>query len=413
MGEEVKQKKGINRWVVLAVLVLCFTLTFFNRFVWAPLMVSASQEIGMNMALAGGYMSAFYLGYLITQIPAGILADKFRVKIILFLAVVIGGVLTLSMYFVNSYESGYALRLLSGLIGGFIMACCSRVLSNYFEAKTRAMAFGFLMAAPPIGTLMANLIGPPLNAAMGWRNTFVVAGIISFVAAILVLVIIREAKKAPVAEGAVGAPKKTGMLDGLKAYFTNPQILILSVAGFLFMWVPPGTSTWGNTFMQQGLGYDQIQAGYVMTAYSVAAIIGSISSGFIGDYFKISKKLIIQVGYLLMAVFAFVFGMQTTFTGLMIVGIIFGYVSYLSSTHITTLAISYAGDKYAATTTSIQNLIFQIANVFMPIVCGGIVDSTGQFSGVWYLFTGLMIAAFIIVSFAKKDQRNLMENPAK
>ena len=43
--------------------------------------------MSMSMAQAGNLMSAFYFGYLFTQIPGGFLADKFRVKYLMFASV--------------------------------------------------------------------------------------------------------------------------------------------------------------------------------------------------------------------------------------------------------------------------------------------------------------------------------------
>ena len=64
------------------------------------------------------------------------------------------------------------------------------------------------------------------------------------------------------------------------------------------------------------------------------------------------------------------------------------------------------GDKYAATTTSTQNLIFQAANVIFPTVAGNIIDANTvdgvvqSYSGVWYLYVGLLAGALVIIAFA-------------
>lgn len=91
------------------------------------------------------------------------------------------------------------------------------------------MPSAFCWVLPPSGTLLANQVGPRVLNASGWRNCFSVCAICIWVVAALVLVVIKEPKR----EAAPAVAKKASMLDGVKNYFTNPQILILSLA-----WLP-------------------------------------------------------------------------------------------------------------------------------------------------------------------------------
>ncbi|MBQ8537399.1 MAG: MFS transporter, partial [Clostridia bacterium] len=282
---ETTQKKGLYRWVVLAVLVLAFTTTFFSRFIWSPLLSTAAGDMNMNMAQAGSLMSAFYFGYLVLQIPAGIIADKVRtVRPWLAGFVLLVGVMTFLMQYATDYVSGYAIRFIGGFFGGMIMALCARLLSNYFAGPERGIAFGILLASPSMGTLLANQIGPRILVASGWRSAFAVCAYIIAAVAVLVMLVIKEPKVEKVAAPAANAPKSS-LLDGVKNYFSNVQIVILSVAGFLFMAVPPGYSTWANKFMTGGCALTPAEAGNIVTVYAIFSIVGSMSSGFIGKKF--------------------------------------------------------------------------------------------------------------------------------
>ena len=78
--------KSSNRWLALMSATLAFTFTFLSRFTWAPLMSTVMEEFSINATQAGLYMSAFFAGYCITQIPGGIMADKLQPKYILMIA---------------------------------------------------------------------------------------------------------------------------------------------------------------------------------------------------------------------------------------------------------------------------------------------------------------------------------------
>lgn len=400
--------KGIYRWIVLGILVLSFSSTFLSRFVWAPVIPVAAGELNLMMAQAGNLMSAFYFGYLFSQIPGGFLADRFRVKYMMFACVALVGVATYGMSMVDNYTMAYAVRFAGGFIGGFIMAFCSRLLSNYFAPHERGIAFGILLASPSIGTLIANQVGPRVLNSMGWRAAFQVSAGIIAVTAVLILLIIREPKREATAAGA----PKAGFVEGLKNYFTNPQILILSLAGFLFMAIPAGYATWSNKFMTGavpgGVGLTPVQAGTIITVYSLFSIAGSMTSGFIGKKFNINPKSFIIVVYVIMAASLLAFGMQTSFIGLMVTSIIFGLFSCMSSTHITYWVVNMGGNKYAATTTSVQNLIFQSSNVIFPTVTGMIIDratvngAVSSYMGIWVLYAALLVGATVVAMTASK-----------
>ena len=410
MSNTKSSKNSAYSWLVLIMITLCYTCTFFSRFVWSPVMSEAAGDIGMTMSQAGGLMSAFYFGYLILQIPAGIVADRIRVKYPMFICMVLiaGSTWLMSSDIVSSYTSAYVVRFLGGFFSGMIMACASRLLSNYFEAKVRGIAFGILLASPSLGTLLANQIGPRVLEASGWRVTFQVCAIIILVIGVLAVVLIREPKAEPMPANA----PKSSLLDGLKNYFSNKQLILLSIAGFLFMAVPTGYSTWANQFMTgaapAGGGLSSVDGGTIVTCYAVASVIGSMSSGFIGKKFNWNRKYLIMEIYIAMAIFLFIFGMQRSFTGLLITSILFGLVSCFSSSHITTWAVNIGGSKYAATTTATQNLLLQASNVIFPTVAGSIVDGAtvdgvvSSYMGVWYMYSALLVVASIVMIFTSK-----------
>lgn len=106
-----------------------------------------------------------------------------------------------------------------------------------------------------------------------------------------------------------------------------------------------------------------------------------------------------------MGVMTILFSMQKTYMGLILVGIIYGAVSYLPSTHYTTSAMMLAGERFTATAASTQNLLFQMASLIMPIVVGRVIDATGNYSLIWYIFLGCAMIAVFFSFLVKNDER--------
>ena len=390
MSQSIQGKVGSKaRWLALLAVTSAFSFTFLSRYTWSPLMLSVSQEFNLSAAQAGLYMSAFFAGYLITQIPSGIMADRLQPKYIIIICTVISGLMTAAMASIPSYEMGLLFRVIGGVSSGCIMASCSKVVAMNFALQDRASAMGILLASPPIGITLANMIGPVLNQRLGWRGTFTVVGAMASIVVILTLLFVKPVPRSTQPQGG------GGLLSGLKGYFSDKNQWILGVSGFMFMAVSVGFATWCNTYAQKELGLLPAQGGMVITCYSIAGIIGSCLSGSICKKLGLSHKKFLLLTLGGMAVFTILFSMQKSYTGLLLVGIIYGFIGYLPSTHYTTLCMTMAHESYAATAVSSQNLIFQMASMIQPAIIGGMLDATGNYSMIWYAFTGCLIIGIL------------------
>jgi len=377
-------QNGSSRWLALLAAVLAFSFTFISRFTWAPLMGTVMTEFSINNAQAGLYMTAFFAGYCITQIPGGIMADKLQPKYILIIATLMSGVCTALMGTISGYSMGLAVRVANGLFAGVIMSSCSKIVIANFPAQERATGMGILLASPPIGILLANQIAPRLLSKVGWRSTFIYISLIAILVVICLFIFVKPIPK-------MQAPaNKPGLLDGLKVYFGDSQQIVLALSGFMFMFVNNGFSTWGNRYAQS-LGLTATQGGMIVSAFSIAGIIASCFSGKIAAALKIEHKKFIIITLILMGAGSVLFGFMGSYITLVLIGILFGAFAYFPSTHYTTLASMRAGDQYGATAISIQNLIFQSASLVQPVIIGRIIDVTGNYTIVWVFFAGVCL----------------------
>ena len=401
----------------LAAITLAFSFTFLSRYIWSPLMADVSGEFGINATQAGLYMSAFFAGYLVTQIPGGIMADRYQPKYILIACTVLGGAMTALMSRITSYEMGLVIRVITGISSGCVMAQCSKVVALTFAPQERASAMGVVLASPPFGITLAQSLGAPLNQAFGWRTTFMIVGAVAVGVVALLALFVKPVEKSVPAEKTAGAAGKAvaqtaaaqpqaqaGMLEGLVGFFTNKQQLLLGISGFMFMFVSVGFATWTNKYAQS-LGFTPVQGGMIITCYSIAGIIASCLSGGLAKKMHMSHRNFLMLTLTGMGVMTILFSMQRSYMGLLLVGIIYGAVSYLPSTHYTTSAMMLAGERFTATAASTQNLLFQMASLIMPIVVGRVIDATGNYSLIWYIFLGCSVIAVLFSFLVKNDEQ--------
>lgn len=409
--------KTSNKYMSLAAITLAFSFTFLSRYIWSPLMADVSGEFGINATQAGLYMSAFFAGYLVTQIPGGIMADRYQPKYILIACTVLGGAMTALMSRITSYEMGLVIRVITGISSGCVMAQCSKVVALTFAPQERASAMGVVLASPPFGITLAQSLGAPLNQAFGWRTTFVIVGAVAVGVVALLALFVKPVEKSVPAEKTAGAAGKAvaqtaaakpqaqaGMLEGLVGFFTNKQQLLLGISGFMFMFVSVGFATWTNKYAQS-LGCTPVQGGMIITCYSIAGIIASCLSGGLAKKIHMSHRNFLMLTLTGMGVMTILFSVQRSYMGLLLVGIIYGAVSYLPSTHYTTSAMMLAGERFTATAASTQNLLFQMASLIMPIVVGRVIDATGNYSLIWYIFLGCSVIAVLFSFLVKNDEQ--------
>ena len=164
-------------WKVALCGGLAFFCSFIDRLAWPPVLPLAMKELGISATQAGAFMSFFFIGYLLTQLPGGMLADRLGTRKILLGSLVLMGIFTLSVAFTPGYEIGLALRFLAGIGSGAVLAASVKGVHDYFEPTGRATAMGFFMASGPLGLLTANLLSPLIAAEHGWRGSFLAAGL--------------------------------------------------------------------------------------------------------------------------------------------------------------------------------------------------------------------------------------------
>ncbi len=362
------------RWVILAMMVSCFVFTFFVRFTWPPLIPVVVPVLGMNMTQAGAYMFAFYLGYIITQIPAGILADRFGVRVILALSLIIEGISTFGMGYITTYDSGFALRVITGLGAGAVYSACARSLMEWFPARERGTAFGIMLGAPSAGIVLSSVIVPPLNTAVGWQGAFQFVGAATIVVGILIFILVRSSEQV----------KGGGsMFGGFRVILGSRDLILTALAGFCLMWVELGTATWAIAHVKK-LGISLGAAGSVMMFYGIGGLISPPVSGYLSDKIG-NRKWILIVSFLIIAPVTVVFGNQTDLTMLCVVGFLFGFCSYFANPHLTILISEFAGKEWAATANGASNVVFQTASMIGPAIMGWSIDTTGSFSTVWWV----------------------------
>lgn len=151
-----------------------------------------SNEFLLNNTQLASLSSAFYFTYIILQIPAGILIDKFGVRRMLLLAIFAAFAGTLLFSVGQSYQTFLLARILMGVCGSLGFLCAITLAVQWFSIKSFALIAGLTNF---IGYLGGALSGMPLTSLLttiSWQTVYYCFAIACVVIFLLALVFVKD-----------------------------------------------------------------------------------------------------------------------------------------------------------------------------------------------------------------------------
>lgn len=331
-------------------------------------------------------MSIFFLGYLLTQIPGGILADRLGIRRVFAGSLLIMGIFTFLFAWVPGYASGMILRFLAGLGSGAIIAASVKGIYDYFLPRRRATAMGFFMTSLPAGLMLANLLSPWVAAHFGWRASFIAAGALTFLALGLTLWLLPAA-------GTAVRPSERRSMEQLKMLLHNRALLITAAAGFFAMWGTWGILTWNNSFLHHGLHLTLEESGKIMAFFAIGALIGQPIAGKMADRFPEKRRqvsMLILLGFAMLLLF---YGQNRNLGLVTLVAPLLGAAAFVFGPVLNTLISELVEADQVGTAIGFCNAIWQLGSLMSPVLAGLLLDHTGSYNGVF-----MMLAAGPLLS---------------
>jgi sugar phosphate permease len=393
-----------RRWRmgVLVIVWMAFLFSFVDRLSWPPIIPLASKELGLSKAEAGSYMTAFYIGYVITQLPGGLLTDRFGYRKVLLSSFFVMGVFTASMGLIHDFAAGFALRVLAGLGSGAVFSACVRAIFDWFPAKGRGTAMGFFMTASSLGVSVVNMFVPAVANAYGWQTSFLVAGLLPLFGLAAGYVILRE--NTPAAARCAQAPSSSDFWKNVGRLFQNRNLMITGFSGFCAMWATWGTATWANTYLNKGLNLSLVEAGVIMSLYGMTALLCKPVIGILADVLKVQRRTLLFIVLALFGPALLWFGTTTSVAMLYAAAAVLGVAAFVYSPIMNTFIGELVPPEMVGTATGFVNTIWQLGSLISPLAVGAVLDATNSYVFAFLaLAVGPMLGAIIIL-FVKERQ---------
>ncbi|MBM2825712.1 MAG: hypothetical protein HW402_1376 [Dehalococcoidales bacterium] len=212
-----------------------------------PLLPFIRSSLNIDVAQAGGLVSAFTIAYGVSQLPAGWLADRIGRRALIALGVSGAALCGFLLGIAPTYGMMVTLMVLMGLFGGGYHPASAPLVTSLVEPKRRGWALGIHQIGGTASNLSAPLIAAALASSyLGWKSAFMIPGAVVFVLGIVLYLLTgadRQTVKAPVSAGGHGKvepPEPQHSRSNLITYLTIGtfgQVFIGSVISFLPLFI--------------------------------------------------------------------------------------------------------------------------------------------------------------------------------
>ncbi|RLN60206.1 hypothetical protein BBJ28_00003715 [Nothophytophthora sp. Chile5] len=166
------RRRYLTAFLCLCVSTICYA-DRTNMGIALPAFVTDKKE-------QGEVLSAFFYGYMCTQIPGGYFAAKLGVKRVLLTGVIVWTLFDLSTVVVaKCLTCLFFTRAGMGLGEGILFPCMHHIAGAWYPLQERSRLVALVASGSDLGTISALLISPAILATSGWQRIFVVFGVLS------------------------------------------------------------------------------------------------------------------------------------------------------------------------------------------------------------------------------------------
>ncbi|MBU0986661.1 MAG: MFS transporter, partial [Proteobacteria bacterium] len=192
MNEDSAKKMLRFRWLIFLVLALAYLFVYFHRL---SLSVVANDLIGdfQTTASTMGFLGSIYFYcYAVMQFPAGLLSDSLGPRKSVTFFLVIASVGSIIFGFAPTIKIAVIGRVMVGLGVSMVFIPTMKILSQWFRAREFAFMSGILNAMGGVGVLAATWLLALMTLTFGWRLSFELIGVCTFIIVALVWLIVRD-----------------------------------------------------------------------------------------------------------------------------------------------------------------------------------------------------------------------------
>jgi MFS family permease len=396
LEEAIRQKR-----MALGLISGCHVLNHLQYSITSVLFPVMMTEIGFGL-VGLGFISALsgFVGQGL-QVIYGFLSNYYKRTTMLAIGNVVVGLTAMSQFFVKSYPQLVTARVAIDAGSSPQHPLGSSILSRYYP-QARGWALTFHHSAGNLGSFIGPATASLALLYVGWRNAFVIFGLLSLVMG-LTLFFVRDH-----ASGAVEQPRgKSKAKAGIDAYIQclkNRNILFTSL---VLMVGAAGRGTGVNMtylvpFFMTQYGVSASGGGVLLTLMQAAGLVGPLAIAWFSDRAG-ARRGITQATLFLSAAMTVLLVQHASLSPLFYVNLLL-YGAFVQARGSLTQAMigDFATPELIDAAFSIYYFVGFISGPIWTMIVGYVMQHYG-FAPAFYLAAGTYVSGMLLLLFVKEE----------
>jgi len=368
----------------------------------APLAPFIQDDLGLSKAELGLFISALYLGSIITGYVAGWLADRWSIYKTLLLGLLLEAVVIGAIWAVYLFPLMLVLYLVAGFGYGTVNPATSKGVIFWFPPERRATAMAIKQTGFTVGSMLASMTLPFVAILTSWRWSILAAAVMTILCGMFcILFYPASAERTRTAASSSNIRRQAG-----KNAWTG-EVVLWSCICIFYATVQGAGTAYLAVYMVKQFSYSAVAAGVFLALAQGGGALGRIVWGWVSDRWFINnrKKELVIIGFIAAAA-TILFGLIPPSTPHFIIGIlaaVFGFTAIGYNAIFLTVIGEIAGREKAGQATGLAVTIGYLGIIGGPPLFGLIADKTGDFSLSWLVYgAALTLATCVAMVCAKK-----------
>ena len=278
------------RWAIFAVLTVGYFFVYFHR-------ISVSvvgQDIVADVGGSIGFLSSvYYWTYTAMQIPSGVMADRFGARAASTIFLLIASIGSLVTCVGTEFWMIVLGKVMIAAGMAVVYVPLMKLVSVWFPKSDFAVLSGVVIAVGNVGAIAATGPLELMAQALGWREVFLVLGVITLVLAVLCATVVRNHPRdrgLPSVEAVELSEHGTAVVESSAARIPVMKGLRIVLSGGRKFWtcalayflvygsIMTFQGTWAVTYFNNVYDF-VLSASWMVTALGVGKILSTLAIG--------------------------------------------------------------------------------------------------------------------------------------
>ena len=384
-----------NYWKrIVAILTAGWIAIWIYRTSLTPIYSTLSAFFGgVSNAQLGLISSCYFLGYVIMQIPSGLLVDRFGQKKVIIPGFSLFALGVVCVMLSREIVMMYVGSVIAGIGCGTFYGCAYSLTAENVPAENKSLSTAIVNSGMAVGSGIGPISSSYLvgNGIIPWQGIMVAVLVVIACMLFAFSKVVRSKEEAEVHRVA-DAPAVTGKTD-IHSLF-RPQMVSAYILYFSTMYAYYLIDTWLPNFLETERGFSGMAVGVASSLVFFAAIPGALVFSRLADKMPHRKVLFFMI--------------NTGSQALLVVGIVaYGFFGKLAVEPIIISWLSgHASGGSVATMYGFFNFFGMMSSVVAPTVTGALSDATGTKLYGFYLAIAIILigtAVFFAVNGREKQ----------